>query len=191
MAPSRRSGRITVDRLKAELELARENGDDSTVELKSRELEDMLKKKEDSRTAGVSYEQAEPTYMRHTEPNMALLDESDVAGKVAVVNVLKACTAKRPHFKTLTADKYADAISNLSLQEQDVAKVTISRITSVAFLQVDRLLLAAADKAGCLGIWDVDGPIDSSVCRYSPHVQGISKLHASASNCALLYSVTN
>jgi len=58
-----------------------------------------------------------------------------------------------------------DGCKRLELKERDVAKLTKSSVTHVAFMPTEEdLILAAADKRGNLGLWRVnyDGSVDAS-----------------------------
>ncbi|GIL81685.1 hypothetical protein Vretifemale_10709 [Volvox reticuliferus] len=69
-----------------------------------------------------------------------------------------------------------EALTKLNLAQKDVAKVTKDGITHMAWLPgCERLLLAAADKAGKVSLWSVDeeanGPAANTdgVLMFSPH----------------------
>ncbi|GLI61161.1 hypothetical protein VaNZ11_003447 [Volvox africanus] len=71
--------------------------------------------------------------------------------------------------------------TKLSLVQRDVAKVTKDGVTHMAWLPgCERLLLAAADKAGRVSLWNVDaaesGPAEETdgVLMFSPHSEYIS-----------------
>lgn len=55
----------------------------------------------------------------------------------------------------------------MTLRESDVARVVKDRIFAVAFFPTtEKVIVAAGDKSGGLGIWDVDGE-DTVGVRYS------------------------
>lgn len=58
---------------------------------------------------------------------------------------------------TSTAVPSAQELSKLKLTESEIAKMTKQAITHMSFMPVnDRLVLAASDKRGGLGLWNVD-----------------------------------
>jgi hypothetical protein len=55
--------------------------------------------------------------------------------------------------------------SALNLKERDVARVVKERIFAMAFFPTaDKVIAAAGDKSGGLGIWDVDAENEVSGC---------------------------
>lgn len=74
-------------------------------------------------------------------------------------------------------------MSRLRLAEDGVVKLTASRVTSVALHpSCERILGAAGDKLGGLGLWDVSS---GAVYRYQPHSSSIMRLCFSQSSPVL------
>lgn len=187
--PSRRSGRITTERLKSEIALAKEAGDEAAVEAKTKLLEEMLQMKQEA--GGSSYEVVEtPQVVRRSEEFIPLVEDSSDDSQRHMSSSLEPKGETKHGLDGYHEKSYLDSISKLALVEEDVAKLTLSRITSVVFLRTVKLIVAAGDKGGCLGLWDVNSSEKSAVCRYSPHVEGIPKLHAPQSSSHLLFSVS-
>ena len=66
---------------------------------------------------------------------------------------------------SMAAADYRASLTAMRLAEGDVAKVTKDRTYSLAWLPVaDRLVLAAGDKSGRLGIWNVDDDDGETCC---------------------------
>lgn len=188
VVPMRRSGRITTERLKSEIAQAKEEGDDAAVEAKTKMLEEMLQAKQES--GGGSYEVVQtPQVIRRSEELIPLIEDSADESQRLIASSLQSKTEVTPSSQSYSQKAYLDTISKLSLAEEDVAKLTLSRITSVVFLRTKKLIVAAGDKGGVLGLWDVNSHEKSAITRYTPHVEGIPKLHAPLSSTHLLYSV--
>ena len=84
-----------------------------------------------------------------------------------------------PTNQMLDTKNYSQIMSKLKVAEDDVAKLTESRITAVwCHPTTTKLICAAGDKTGNLGIWDVESKtvgIDG-VFKYKPHIEGITKI---------------
>ena len=78
-------------------------------------------------------------------------------------------------------------------KEEDVAKLTGNRVYSVwAHPSPHKLLVAAGDNQGDLGLWDVDnvhGGGNSGVYKYHPHIEPITKVRGAA--CHAMTSLKN
>jgi WD40 repeat protein len=87
--------------------------------------------------------------------------------------------------------EYNKNIKELTMQESDVAKITRSRITSV-FLHptVDKILVAAGDKDGYVGLWDVDNFTagNDGVYMYRIHNSNVTRLHCFQQDPWKIYS---
>lgn len=222
--PTRRSGRMTVDKLRTEVNEL--EGEEKLA--KQILLDEMLTKQK----AG-SYEVDIPAATswsswdvqdRIEEPELSLFPannqpvdtdsktwvrpmieaftENDVKaiavtasgkGKLTAVKKEVSMSVVKSEFIVKSSVEYAKALSRLSVAEDEVAKVTESRITSVwIHPATDKLLIGAGDKGGNLGIWDVRSTQSGNggVFKFKPHVAGITKLHAYANEPSKLYSVS-
>jgi len=82
-------------------------------------------------------------------------------------------------------------MSKLKIGESGVAKVTPDRIYAVAaHPNADTLVVAAGDKSGVLGLWNVDDQTGDSdgVVQYSPHTRTINSLEFHPQDPSKLYS---
>lgn len=181
--PTRRSGRVTTERVKAELADAEREGDSALAEEKRLTLEALRNVKELSETGYVAAAENEYTQDARIRDEEIRLDDDELVSR------LRACKVRPPVASTAQSEAYLDRYRSLSLREQDVAKLTPGRTTSTVFLCTDRLVVAAADKTGHVGLWDVDAADGEGVHSFRPHVQGVPKLHSSPSAPHLLYSV--
>lgn len=133
----------------------------------------------------------------------AEISQTDMRGQ-ALVDSLRAIRPsscdKLQAFYDDDLDSYQSRISNLTLREEDIAKVTYSRITSLTIHPCnDRTLVCAGDKYGNVGLWDAGGggsAIDAStggndgVYLYTLHESNVSALHFSSMEPQRLWSVS-
>lgn len=179
--PTRRSGRVTIERIKVEIEeLKKNNVSSETIEAKEQELADMIAKKADgtfdASAVAPSYEDQRSARL-HADPISSLKpinlleEESESYVRANLIPHLERLAAKDSHAKKKKAiassaikeassslADYSTRLSKLSVHENDVAKLTEARITSVCcHPSTDKLIVVAGDKAGYLGLWNVDG----------------------------------
>ncbi|KAH8068340.1 hypothetical protein JL721_6919 [Aureococcus anophagefferens] len=119
---------------------------------------------------------------RNAEDVPLLADDEDddaaaaetAAKRGAIVAALAAKEAKKPSARTpMDARAYRALLQSFALKEADVAKVTKDRTYSLAWLpSTDKLLIAAGDKSGRVGLWDVDDADGETCCAQ------FSDLHA-------------
>ncbi len=202
--PTRRSGRVTIERLKAEdfSKLTKEER-----EKKQSELDAMIEAKASASYTPSAEEVEESRYVRLSRDPISLFpaynqpqtenyedtedakereqqrmaeQQSDEA-KAWVLPILdtlesissptskgttgKAASSKKSSTKTtptkVKAEKGAgantDRLKSLKVADDDVAKVTESRITAVwVHPSEEKLIVVAGDKQGYIGLWDVD-----------------------------------
>jgi WD40 repeat protein len=221
VGPTRRSGRVTVEKLKAEIQDA--EGDEK--ELKETLLKEMLLEKakgsyetvieqgNDGWGARARIDEANfslfPAANQPVDPDtdiklwvdplLKALSEIDIkkessgsssssSGKKAGAGTIK----KEVGVKTSLAE-YTLKLSKLRIVEDEVAKLTESRITQVwLHPSTDKLIVAAGDTTGNLGIFDVNNKESGNggVFKFKPHVSNISKLHSWSTEPSKLYSVS-
>mgnify|MGYP002834586599 CR=1 FL=1 len=217
--PVRRSGRMTIERLKAEVSSS--SSDLSAEELKKKEdeLAAMIEKK-----ATATYE---PTladnggggndrWNRMDSDDLSALkaynspdmDEEEEDGKEA-----KPSTWAAPLLDTLrslsiapkskgkgkgktggsSSADYISRISKLKCVEDDVAKVAEHRNCSVWIHPSEsKLIVAAGDKSGNIGLWDVDNNEVGvgGVVKYRYHVGNIARIFSFPSSPSEMHSVS-
>jgi len=109
-------------------------------------------------------ESAEPV-ARHPKESIPFISPDSGDGNDAAFIRLLASAETSPKTTKKKGVKRSGAVlgpgtcqyNNMSLMEEDVAKVTNTSITHMAFMpREDVLVLAAADKRGCVGLWSVD-----------------------------------
>eukprot|EP00897_Mesotaenium_endlicherianum_P009721 jgi/Mesen1/8778/ME000524S08064 len=87
-------------------------------------------------------------------------------------------------------------IPKLHLKESDYAKVVKGRIHTLAFLPTrDKVLVAAGDKEGQVGLWDVDAESNGpgggdGVFAFQPHTRPVSGLAVPWQDCTKVYSAS-
>ncbi|XP_054858773.1 WD repeat-containing protein 76 [Eublepharis macularius] len=88
-------------------------------------------------------------------------------------------------------ESYKGSLRNMVLREDAVAKVVETRIFSVAVHPSESsTLVAAGDKWGHVGLWNLDHPLEDGVHAFLPHTQPVSCLHFSPANPAHLLSLS-
>lgn len=101
-------------------------------------------------------------------------------------------TSSSNTLKSKDLKSYIRSLQGMSLQEKAVAKVVRDRIFSVAVHpSQSRILVAAGDKWGQVGLWDLDHQSpDDGVYAFTPHSRPVSCMHFSPSNSAHLVSLS-
>nr|XP_028561959.1 WD repeat-containing protein 76 isoform X1 [Podarcis muralis] len=93
---------------------------------------------------------------------------------------------------TCNLESYQARLRKMVLREDSVAKVVRNRIHSVAIHPSEsRTLVAAGDKWGQIGLWDLDSGLEDGVHTFVPHSQAVSCMYFSLSNPAHLLSVSH
>ncbi|XP_038606137.1 WD repeat-containing protein 76 isoform X2 [Tachyglossus aculeatus] len=89
-------------------------------------------------------------------------------------------------------ESYRASLSGMAVSEETVCKVTKDRIFSLAVHPSEsRLLVAAGDRLGQVGLWDLDrGPKAAGVHTFAPHIRAVSCLYFSPANPAHLLSLS-
>ncbi|KAM6426371.1 WD repeat-containing protein 76 isoform 2-T2 [Liasis olivaceus] len=98
---------------------------------------------------------------------------------------------KKNQKSTCNLESYKIHLRGMVLREEHVAKVVKSRIYSVAVHPSEsRTLVAAGDKWGQIGLWDLDCSLENGKYIFIPHSQPVSCLHFSPANPAHLLSLS-
>jgi len=206
---TRRSGRVTAERLKVEIEDLKKNGDSKLLVEKEALLATMQEEKKAAsfehfvETEHTMWEQKD----RNSEPSLPLLEpynlEDDIREKEAhsLITVLQAAAKestikKRPvaSFKSGSSwhVDYTTRLNKLTISEEGVAKVVENRITvNMVHPSTSKLIIAAGDKSGNFGIWDVDNHSKAGVdgvYRYSPFVANMEALACRTWDSSLIYA---
>lgn len=207
LIPTRRSGRVTIERLKNELaDMSASSQSVEDKQAKETQLQDMISKKNEGSydinldalvTASMSGYHA---HVRLSDEHIPYLISTNNNNGKQITQLLQPIGAgciltDMISSQNAKAEKdYVNQIARLKLSELDVAKVTESRITSIfCHPSRDKVLVVAGDKVGCLGIWDVDSELTSGlggVYRYNPHVSNIAGIHSWAQAPSKIYSVS-
>ncbi len=200
--PTRRSSRVTTEKLKSEILEAKTLGNSELLKEKEELLATLESKKLEGSYEAVINESTERAVRSLNPisvfPARNLPDEPDEKWGSPVFEMIKSFKATQFHAPIAKIDNYEARINNLDLAESDVAKIVNSRITSLAFHpSKDKLLLFAGDKEGYVGIWDIDKHCGQSaltdedgVYRYKPHVSNVATLHCWYNKPNLIYSVS-
>ncbi|KAJ7311137.1 hypothetical protein JRQ81_006740 [Phrynocephalus forsythii] len=87
---------------------------------------------------------------------------------------------------------YKTRVREMALKEDCVAKVVTSRIYSVAIHPSEsRTLVAAGDKWGQIGLWNLDSRLEEGVYSFVIHSGPVSCIHFSSFNPAHLFSLSH
>lgn len=204
--PVRRSSRVTVDKLSAEIRQLKDEGKLEEANAKQLELDERLA----SQMSGAYVVEAAPSSSDSHQrlsadpiPMTALQNEDELEKRVTmsqeILNAFRLASSNEEKKKVGAQGRKANAVSSsgkheflhssaadfadLKNEESGVAKLAPLRMTSVAFHPSDHKIIAAAgDKGGNVGLWDVDYPTvedDSGhegVYRYHPHVSNVSRI---------------
>eukprot|EP01041_Mallomonas_annulata_P000431 gene431-771_t len=211
VAPTRRSSRVTAERVKTELEDAKVAGNAELIQSKEAELDQLLQKKyESSYEANMDSLMAEssvherfgsaPISMLPTIEETENNSDTSSASRLEVIPIVEAFRSlQAPSISTDAvlgdsgSDNYIRSINSMDVKENDVAKLTQDRIVSVMFHpSTDKLLVAAGDKSGHLGLWDVDSLVadNDGVSMYRPHVSNIAAIHCWPQDFQKIWSVS-
>ncbi|XP_061450746.1 WD repeat-containing protein 76 isoform X2 [Rhineura floridana] len=107
----------------------------------------------------------------------------------AKISQVKPNTIEKP---TCDLESYKASLHKMVLQEDSVAKVVQNRIHSVAIHPSEsRSLVAAGDKWGQIGLWDLDCRQEDGVHVFSPHSRPVSCMYFSPSDPAHLLSLSH
>ena len=207
--PVRRSSRVTVDKLAAEIRLLKDEGKDEEAAAKQLELDEKVAVQMSGAyvvdaVAASSNESSHQRLAADPIPFTVLQNEDDEGLRQIMATEMsslfnsadslneEAASKKRKVSggKSSTIgkngcfmDSSSATFSNLKNTEEDVVKLAPLRMTSVAFHPSDHKIIAAAgDKGGNIGIWDVDYSITNEalshdgIYRYQPHVSNVSKI---------------
>ncbi|XP_048418568.1 WD repeat-containing protein 76 [Stegostoma tigrinum] len=86
---------------------------------------------------------------------------------------------------------YKSSLHRMTMQEGLVAKVTPTRVSSLAFHpSPSTFLVAAGSTYGYVGLWDLSSQ-EGTVHHFKPHCNTVNCLHFSPSNSAELLSLSN
>ena len=204
---TRRSGRVTIEKLSSEIkDLEEKSGGKSNneeLDKKKSELEVLLALKKAEGSFG-SYEPqasefAEDSRERITDDEISMIPPTNAADEddqgrdiITALKDTQNFISKSPS-KSKSDEFYNKRISKLSVNENDFAKVAEARITSIwAHPSQSKCIVAAGDKTGCIGLWDVNADIEGKglggVYRYRPHASNVISLHCNANDPSKLFS---
>ncbi|KAJ8049440.1 WD repeat-containing protein 76 [Holothuria leucospilota] len=102
----------------------------------------------------------------------------------------KAVKQEKPEKLGAETNSLLRRLQNLKISERCVAKVVPNRVFSVGFHPSDtRTIVAAGDKWGMLGFWDMDSSEgDDGVFLFNPHVRPINCLQFCPSQPSKIYT---
>ncbi|NWX91418.1 WDR76 protein, partial [Nothoprocta ornata] len=91
----------------------------------------------------------------------------------------------------LLTPRYMSSLNSMTLSEDSVKKVVKARVCSMAIHPADStLFVAAGDKLGQIGLWNVDCKTEEGTHVFIPHNYPVSCMHFSPANPAHLVSLS-
>ncbi|XP_066414832.1 WD repeat-containing protein 76 [Molothrus aeneus] len=88
--------------------------------------------------------------------------------------------------------RYQESLSSMVLREENIRKVVKSRVCSMAIHPSEStILVAAGDKLGCVGLWNVSCGTEEGAHTFIPHNFPVNCMHFSPCNPAHLLSLSN
>ena len=203
-APSRRSGRVTVDRLKSELQDLQKDDTNNAdlIKQKEDELSELLTKRYESSYTSVIDSNYNQEDIERVGKSPVFL--SDCLNKGGVVSdgshrnelfdhITKYDAASSECVVNSELSEYHLKLNNMTVTEDDVAKMCRSRITAVlVHPNQDKLVVLAGDKDGYVGLWDVNNVSDEAggVLTYRTHNANITRFYCCESNASKIYSAS-
>uniref|UniRef100_A0A8D0G3G6 WD repeat-containing protein 76 n=1 Tax=Sphenodon punctatus TaxID=8508 RepID=A0A8D0G3G6_SPHPU len=98
----------------------------------------------------------------------------------------------KPQERACSLERYKAGLNDMVLHEEAVRKVVKNRIYSLAIHPSEsRTLVAAGDKSGGIGLWDLDCPSEAGLCVFMPHSQPVSCMYFSPFHPAHLLSLSH
>ncbi|KFV14925.1 WD repeat-containing protein 76, partial [Tauraco erythrolophus] len=92
----------------------------------------------------------------------------------------------------LMLSRYQDSLSSMVLSEENVRKVVKYRVCSMAIHPSESIIfVAAGDKSGQIGLWNVNCGSEEGACVFIPHSDPVNCMHFSPFNPAHLVSLSN
>ncbi|NXO73137.1 WDR76 protein, partial [Phainopepla nitens] len=88
--------------------------------------------------------------------------------------------------------RYQESLSSMVLREENIRKVVKARVCSMAIHpSKSTILVAAGDKLGHIGLWNVSCGTEEGACIFIPHSFQVSCMHFSPCNPAHLLSLSS
>mmetsp|Transcript_471 Transcript_471/g.785 ORF Transcript_471/g.785 Transcript_471/m.785 type:complete len:574 (+) Transcript_471:11-1732(+) len=200
---SRRSGRVTVEKLKAEIQdLVEKGGDADLIQQREIEMQELIAKRYDSSYAAIldSSMQSGAIKVVSDEPimlkgwiNKGEVIEDQEEKEMEFFKIISTFKSPKKKNVVTSVNEYQEMVRRLTLKEADVAKLTPSRITAV-FLHpsTSKVLVAAGDKNGFAGLWNVDNFQDGNdgVLPYHLHNSNITRFNCFEEDSSRMYSAS-
>jgi len=199
--PSRRSGRVTVEKLKAEIQdLLVSGGDANLIQQREIEMQELIAKRYDSSYAAVLDSSIQSGAIEVVTKEPILLNDwiskgetTESKSDIEFFKVISTFQCPKNKDEISSFDDYREMSRHLSLKEEDVAKLTPSRITAI-FMHpsTSKVLVVAGDTNGFAGLWNVDNFSDGNdgVLQYHLHNSNITRFHCFEEDYSKVYSAS-
>ncbi|XP_070618501.1 WD repeat-containing protein 76 isoform X2 [Erythrolamprus reginae] len=125
-------------------------------------------------------------------PMVATVKEPETDTFLSMWAKISQVESKKSQKSSCNLESYKTHLRGMVLREEHVAKVVKSRVCSVAVHPSEsRTLVAAGDKWGQIGLWDLDSSLENGAYAFIPHSLAVSCLHFSPVNPAHLLSLSH
>ncbi|NXI48804.1 WDR76 protein, partial [Chloroceryle aenea] len=105
------------------------------------------------------------------------------------ISEVKAGNAEKP---TWDIERYQDSLSSMVLRAENIRKVVKYRVCSMAIHPSESILLVAAgDKSGQIGLWNVGCESEEGAHVFTPHNDSVTCMHFSPCDPAHLLSLSS
>ena len=203
-APSRRSGRVDVERLQAELIKQAENElseflskryesfyNSSVLDSNSNQ-DDAVRVDKGRNSSVLDFNSNQDDAVRVDKGPISFSDGS--RHSELFDHIAKFDAESGEHAVTSEMKDYNARLSKMTVTEDDVIYMCPSRITAVlVHPNRNKLIVLAGDKEGYVGLWDVNNRTDETgdrVLNYQPHSTNVTKFHCSESDGSKIYSAS-
>eukprot|EP00075_Anas_platyrhynchos_P032900 XP_027322153.1 WD repeat-containing protein 76 [Anas platyrhynchos] len=110
----------------------------------------------------------------------------------SVLEVPTQPEAEEEYHIVMIFSRYQNSLNSMVLSEDNVRKVVQNRVCSVAIHPSESLIfVAAGDKYGQIGLWNVDCKGEEGAHVFTPHNYSVNCMHFSPSNPAHLLSLSH
>ncbi|XP_064013864.1 WD repeat-containing protein 76 isoform X2 [Pogoniulus pusillus] len=125
-------------------------------------------------------------------PEDQMGDSKLTEGLLAVWMSISEVEANEAEKQVPDMERYQDSLNSMVLSEENIRKVVKSRVCSMAIHPSESILfVAAGDKTGQIGLWNVDCRSEEAAHIFIPHNDSVNCMHFSPCNPAHLLSLSS
>ncbi|PSN55626.1 WD repeat-containing protein 76 [Blattella germanica] len=119
------------------------------------------------------------------------LDGKEVKVFIDNLKLDNMCTSEPITKFSVELEEFRGSLEKLTLSSENVAKVVPHRVYSMAVHPSNDLLLAAGDKWGNVGLWNVNGKEGKDIMLFNPHIGPVSCINFCSYNPERIYSTSH